>query len=206
MYDLLIFPFGGTAIEALDCLGQDYRCMGFVSDDKDKIGKSYAGVEVFDREALARFPNCKILAVPGSPSSYLKRENIIYSLNIDRERFARVIHPSAVISELANLGYNTLIGPGVVITSNARIGNHVCILPNSVVHHDSWVGDYTIIGSNVTIAGHVVIGSHCYLGSGSNVINNCSVADQTLIGMGSTVIKSLLTAGKYVGSPVRKIN
>jgi len=205
MQDLLIFPFGGTAIEALDCLGQDYHCIGFISDDRDKIGKSYAGIKVFSRTALIKYPNCKILAVPGSPLSFLTRKTVINSLKLANERFATVVHPSAVVSRHSKIGHNTLIGAGAVVTSNAYIGNHVCILPNSVVHHDSMVGEYTLIGSNVVVAGNVKIGANCYLGSGSNIINGCSIGDEVLVGMGTTVIKPLESNSRYVGNPGRKI-
>ena len=34
--DLLIFPCNGNALEALDCLGSAFRCVGFVDDTYDR--------------------------------------------------------------------------------------------------------------------------------------------------------------------------
>jgi sugar O-acyltransferase (sialic acid O-acetyltransferase NeuD family) len=144
-----------------------------------------------------------VLAVPGSPTSYMIRKKIIDDLGIADERFATVIHPKASVSPFAKIGKNTLLMAGVVLTSNCIIGNHVCILPNSVVHHDSIVGDYTLIGSNVTIAGNTSIGNNCYVGSGTSIINGISVGENTLIGMGTNVIKSIAKHSKIVGNPAR---
>lgn len=205
MEQLLIFPFNGNGLEALACLGNNYELVGFVDDTPEKQGKNKMGFEVFGREALQRFPHAKVLAVPGSPSSYTVRKKIIGELQVAPGRFARVVHPNASVSPLARLGHNTLIMAGAVITGNGVIGNHVCILPNSVVHHDSMVGDYTLIGSNVTIAGNTTIGAHCYIGSGTSIINGITVGDNTLVGMAATVIRSLPAASKVVGNPARQL-
>jgi sugar O-acyltransferase (sialic acid O-acetyltransferase NeuD family) len=203
MKNLLIFPFNGNGLEALNCLGTEFNFLGFVDDTPEKQGIHALGFEVFSREALKTFPTALVLAVPGSPTSYMIRKKIIDDLGIADERFATVIHPKASVSPFAKIGKNTLLMAGVVLTSNCIIGNHVCILPNSVVHHDSIVGDYTLIGSNVTIAGNTSIGNNCYVGSGTSIINGISVGENTLIGMGTNVIKSIAKHSKIVGNPAR---
>jgi len=203
---LLIFPFNGNAIEALDCIDANvYDVDGFIDDDVTKQGQHHFGFHVYDRTILDKNYNSKILAVPGSPLTYLNRSKIIASLNVQRERFTTIIHPSAKISKQAKIGFNCLIMAGTVVTSNAIIGNHVCILPNSVIHHDSIIGNYTLIGSNVTIAGDTIIGDNCYLGSGSSIINNINVGNNSLIGMGTNVIKNIPKNSKVVGNPGRLI-
>jgi sugar O-acyltransferase (sialic acid O-acetyltransferase NeuD family) len=202
---LLIFPFNGNGLEALDCIKGQFEFLGFIDDTIEKQGKHEFGFEVFDRTILAKHPHAKILAVPGSPTSYSVRNTIISELNNDISRFATVIHPMASVSPFSKIGYNTLILAGVVITANSVIGNHVCILPNTVIHHDSIVNDYSLVGSNVTIAGNSVVGKHCYIGSGTSIINGISIGDNTLIGIGSNVIKSVLSGSKMVGNPAKQI-
>src|SRR5688572_16125947 len=123
MEDLLIFPYSGTAIEALDCLDDNWNCRGFISDDEAVIGKDYFGIKVYGREAFETFSDAKVLAVHGSPTSFLKREAILNSLGLTNKNFGKVIHPKACISPLAKLGDNVLIMAGVVITANAIIGD-----------------------------------------------------------------------------------
>lgn len=202
---LLIFPYNGNGIEALDCLGDNYRLVGFIDDTPEKQGTGLGGCPVLHRAALVEMPEAAVLAVPGSPTSYRSRRAIIEGLGVPEERFACVIHPSASVSPMAVLGHNVLIMAGVVITSNAVIGNHVCVLPNTVIHHDTVIGDWTLIGSNVTIAGQVNVGENSYIGSGCSIMNGVRVGEGALLGLGTTVIKDVSAGSKMVGNPGRRI-
>ncbi len=202
---LLIFPCNGNGREAVDALGDTHELVGFIDDTADKHGCGPYGFPVLGRAALAEFADASVLAVPGAPSSYMRRRAIIEGLGIAAQRFATVVHPSARVSRFATLGHNVLIMAGVVITSNAVIGNHVCVLPNSVVHHDTSVGDWALIGSGVTIAGGCTIGENCYIGSASSIINGVSVGALALVGMGATVIASVPSGAMVAGNPARRI-
>jgi sugar O-acyltransferase (sialic acid O-acetyltransferase NeuD family) len=202
---LLIFPYNGNGIEALDCIDENaFEFIGFIDDTPEKLAKQNP-YPIFDRSVLQNEPTALVLAVPGSPTSYSFRKKVIDSLNIDSIRFATVIHPSAKIGKNVLIGKNTLIMAGVVLTSDAKIGNSVCILPNSVIHHDSIVNDYTLIGSNVVIAGGTIIEQNCYIGSGSNIINGIIVGEFSLIGMGTNVTKSVNKNAKMVGNPAKSL-
>lgn len=203
MKQLLIFPFNGNGLEALSCLGDTFEFIGFMDDTPEKQGHNALGFQVYSRKALQDFPEALVLAVPGSPLSYLGRQPVIESLGIPAERFATVVHPKADVSGLAKIGKNTLIMSGAVLTSNCIIGNHVCILPNTVIHHDSQIGDYCLLGSNVTVAGNTSIGNTCYIGSGTSIINGIHIGEKTLIGIGSNVIRSIGPELKAVGNPAR---
>lgn len=205
--DLLIFPFGGNAIEALDSIDESkYNVLGFFDDSKEKIGSHYAGVKVFSRQILEEFPCAKILAVPGSYKSYKKRKEIIDSLNISIDRFATIIDSTAKIGKQVRLGYNSLIMANTVITSNCKVGNHCVILPNSTLHHDSEINDYTLLAANVTVAGNSIIGKSCYLGSSVTIKDNLTIVENCLIGSGSNVVSDIKTEGVYIGNPAKNSN
>ncbi len=201
MEDLLIFPFNGNAIEAIDALGDKYNLLGFVDDSKQ--GQHFFGTPVFGREAFEQFKTAKVLAVPGSPTSFKTRKSLIDALGIEFDRFANVIHPMAHVSNYATLGFNVLILSGSSINATAQIGNHVIVLNNSIVHHDSHLKDNVILGSSVVIAGNVVVEENCYIGSASSIINNVIIGEGTLVGIGSNVIKSVPKYSKYVGNPAK---
>ena len=206
MQKLLIFPFNGNALEAMDCLGDEYELIGFIDDTPAKQGMSKWGVPVFDRSALEKYKDARVLAVPGSPSSFRNRQDHIASLGVDEERLVTVVHPRANIGRHVKLGANCLIMAGVTITSNAEIGDHVCILPNTVIHHDAVIGDYTLIGCNVAIAGGTTVGRNCYIGSGTNIINGISIGEYTLIGLGSNVVKAVSAHARVAGNPAKELN
>jgi sugar O-acyltransferase (sialic acid O-acetyltransferase NeuD family) len=202
---LLIFPRNGNGVEALDCLGEAWRLTGFVDDTPGKQGVDACGNRVFGRAAFADFPDARVLAVPGSATSYRSRQAIIEGLGVDSDRFARVIHPAARVSPMAQIGRNVLIMAGVVITSNAVIGDHVCVLPNTVIHHDVTIGDWTLIGANVTIAGHTAVERNCYVGSGSSIMNGLRLGERCLVGLGSNIIRNVPADAVVVGNPGREL-
>jgi sugar O-acyltransferase (sialic acid O-acetyltransferase NeuD family) len=186
-------------------MGETYRLVGFVDDTPEKQGTGVGRHPVLSREALVELPDSAVLAVPGSSTSYRSRRAIIEGLEVNKDRFACVIHPTARVSPMAVLGWNVLLMAGVIITSNAVIGRHVCVLPNTVIHHDAVIGDWSLIGSNVTIAGHVRVGKNCYIGSGCSIMNGVQVGDGALLGLGSIIIRDVPAGAKIVGNPGRQI-
>jgi sugar O-acyltransferase (sialic acid O-acetyltransferase NeuD family) len=202
---LLIFPCNGNGLEALDCLGESWRCVGFVDDNAQKQESGAYGHRVSSRATFVDTPGAKVLAVPGSPNTYRSRRHVVEGLQLAPLRFAQVIHPAARISARAVIGYNVLIMAGVVITSNAVIGDHVCILPNTVIHHDSVIGNWTLVGSNVTVAGGCTVGQCCYIGSGSSLINGVRIEDGAMVGIGSNVIRNVATHTCVAGNPAKPL-
>lgn len=209
---LLLFPFGGNAREsllsvfAINQRKEEWDIVGFIDDDQSQHGKACCGVKVLGgRLILREIPDAFVLAVPGSPTSYLRRKDIIGSLKTDKSRFATIIHPSVVIAPDATIGYNTIIMPNVVISCGVRIGSHCILLPNSVVSHDSVVDDYCCVGSNVSISGSVRIGSSCYIGSGTKMRENVSIGEETLVGLGSNVISDIEAGVVAAGNPAKVI-
>jgi sugar O-acyltransferase (sialic acid O-acetyltransferase NeuD family) len=203
MSKLILFPCNGNALEAMDCLGVYWQVIGIVDDNQEK--RAVSSTKIFNRDFFSSEPQAKVLAVPGSPESFLKRRQIIEGLQLDESRFATIIHPSAQVSKFSTIGKNTLLMAGVVVAPNVRIGNNVVVLPNTVVHHDCVVEDYTLIGSNVTLAGSVHVGVNCYIGSGTSVMNNIRIGDKALIGLGSNVIRDVNPGTKNAGNPARQL-
>lgn len=204
MNKLLLFPFNGNSVEALDC-AIGWQIVGFIDDNPQLAGQSRHGFAVYGRDALTRFPDAQVLACPGSPESYLQRSQLIQSLGVTDDRWARVVHPDASLSPRARVGRNTLIMAGVRISGGASVGNHVCILPNSVVHHDCSVGDYALVGSNVTLAGFATVGENTYIGSGARVLQRIKIGARSLVGMGSTVLQDVREGVRVAGTPAREI-
>ena len=122
MRKLLIFPYNGNGREAVDCAQDQYEIIGFIDDTEAKQGQQPGGIEIFSREILHKYKDVSVLAVPGSPASYLQRKMIIEGLHVPAQRFATVIHPQATVSVSAHVGYNVLIMAGVVITRKKCIG------------------------------------------------------------------------------------
>lgn len=206
MQTLLIFPFSGTGVEALDCLGDTWSCIGFVSDDPARIGTSFNGIPIFSRAAFYQYPEAHVLAVHGSAHSFAQRDVIIQQLNIDHTRFATVIHPHASVSAFAQLGRNVLIMAGAVVTATAIVEDHVLLLPHAVVHHDARVGAFSILAAHAVVTGNVQIGKSCYIGASATIKNGVALADQTLVGMGANVLHSYESPHVLIGNPAKPMS
>jgi len=207
---LIIFPFGGNAREALlsvlavNKIKKTWDVVGFIDDERSTWGRECCGIKVLgDKGVFKKYPDAKILAVPGNPGNYLRRRQIIDSLNVENNRFATIIDPSVIISPDASVGYNTVLMPYIVVTCGVRIGNHCIVLPNTSILHNSAIGDWCCIGSNVSISGKITIASTCYIGSGSRIRENISIGEKTLIGLGSNVVSDIEKEVVAAGNPAR---
>ncbi len=205
---IVLFPFSGNAREALDAC-KEWDVLGFIDDDDSCSGKSFSSVSVIGNRSklseLLRDKSISILAVPGRPETHRNRLSLIHSLNISADRWATVIHPTAVIGPNVEIGSNVLIMANTVITGGNSIGNHVVVLPNTTISHDTSIGDGSLIGSNVSISGSVNIGNEVYIGSGSRIINEISIGDRSLVGLGSVVIRDIKPNVRVVGCPAREL-
>ncbi len=210
MKDLLIFPFGGNAKEAIMAIDsmnrveQTWNVLGFLDDDKSLWGKDFAGYKVLGGVGrISEHPASKVLAVPGSPGTFLKRKKIIESIKLPRERWAAVVDGRAAVSPDAWIGENCLIMANVVISASVRVGAHCVILPNTVIAHDSIVGDYTMIGSNVSVSGSCTIGPRCYIGSGATIRDGIQIGMKSLVGLAACVVENVPEKTVVAGHPAR---
>ena len=202
--EVIVLGFGGNAIDFFDTIACNFTIIGFIDDDEKKHHLSYNGIGVYPRTFIDFNPNSKIISLIGSEKTIKIRNEIIKEFNIPNERFVSAIHPKAIISDDAIIGFDVVIMAGVVVTSNAKIGNHIFILANTVIHHDVRIDDFTLIGSNVTIAGNVIIEKNCYIGSCCSIKNDIRIGGESIIGMASNVLKSVDPNSIMVGNPAKK--
>jgi len=178
--------------------------LGLLDDDAQKWGQTIEGVKVLGaRDLVGQHPHAKVLAVPVRPDFFLKRSGLIKSLQLEDERFATLIAPSALVAYDYQIGVNSLIMQNVVIGPRVKIGKHCVILPNTTISHDCVIGDYCCIGANVVISGRVAVEEECYIGSGSNLINDITIGRKCLVGLGTNVVKDLLPEVVVAGNPAR---
>lgn len=210
MRDLILFPFGGNAreallsIEAINKLKPTWQVTGFLDDDKKLRKKKYLNIAILGGSNLSRkYPSAFFLAVPGNPENFGQRRAMIAKLKIPAGKLATIIDPAARVASGSKIGNNTLIMANVVISAGVSIGSHVVILPNTVVAHDTKIGDYSIVGAGVVISGYCTISENCYIGSGTNIKDHMTVGKGSLIGLGSNVIINVPAGVVCVGNPAR---
>lgn len=118
---------------------------------------------------------------------------------------ATVIHPSAIVSEAADIGVGTFIGAGAIVNVDAFVGENVILNTACVVDHDCFIGDHSLIGPTASLCGEVTIGMGVMFGAGANAIPGTTVGAWSVCGAGTVVVDDLAPGMVYVGVPARAI-
>ena len=103
--------------------------------------------------------------------------------------FGNAIHPSAVVSDTAEIGEGTVVMPGAIINAYAKIGKHCVINTGAIVDHECVIGDFVNICPRSTLCGNVHVGNGSQVCAGSVVIQGIHIGSNTTVGAGSVVVK-----------------
>ena len=105
--------------------------------------------------------------------------------NFPKRGFARLIHPSAVISPSTRIGPGTIVMAGCVIQADVEIGNHVIINTGATVDHDCRIGDFAHIAPGVHLCGAVEVGEGALVGVGACAVPHAVIASWSLVKAGT---------------------
>ena len=128
----------------------------------------------------------------------------ISNLNIPRERFATLIHPSAIIPRgYCKIGFGVLISPLAQLSPDTTIEDNCILLPNSFLGHDSTMKRFSHITANAVVGGNVTLGRGVHVGTNATIRENINIGDFAIIGSGSVVLKDVPENSVYVGNPAK---
>lgn len=133
------------------------------------------------------------------------RKKIVDGLNLLPENYLSIIHPTAIVSRSAKVGYGTVVMPNAVINADAEVGMHCIVNTGAIVEHDNKVSNYTHLSPNATLTGNVSTGEGVHVGAAATIIPGMHLGSWAVIGAGSTVIEHIPAYSKAVGCPTRII-
>ncbi|UUU39243.1 NeuD/PglB/VioB family sugar acetyltransferase [Streptomyces sp. NBC_00162] len=216
--DLLIVGAGGIARETAqavrDVAAADmargraprWRLIGHLDDDPALHGRDVDGVPVLGGcERVHELWDARVVVCVGSPRDYAVRARLVRRLGLPVNRYATVVHPTAVVSGSSVLGAGSVLLAQCVLTAAVRVGSHVAVMPQVVLTHDDAVGDFATLASGVRLGGGVRLGRGAYVGAGSLVREYTTVGAWSLTGMGSTVLGDVPPGEVWAGSPARRL-
>ena len=85
----------------------------------------------------------------------------------DEKKFAKGVHPTALLGQGVRLGKEVSLGPYAVIEDNAEIKDNTIICAGVFVGYNTIIGSDTLIYPNVTIREKTVIGNRVIIHSGT---------------------------------------
>ncbi|MFK4100488.1 acetyltransferase [Streptomyces sp. NPDC019531] len=208
MTGLVIVGAGGFAREtaqAVTHLGE-FELLGHLDDNADLHGTEVDGVPVLGGcDLVHELPEARVVICVGNPRDYAVRARLVRRLGLPADRYATVVHPTAVVSATSEIGPGSVLLAHCALTAAVRVGAHVAVMPHVVLTHDDVVGDYVTVTSGVRLGGNVRLERGAYVGSGALVREGTTIGAWSQIGMGSAVLGDVPPGEVWVGSPARRL-
>ncbi|KQL36903.1 acetyltransferase [Psychrobacillus sp. FJAT-21963] len=204
MEKIILIGDGGHAKVIEDCIRSQGGSVIAMLDDRYKV-KFYEAHIVKGPVALIEELLTDEVKVVISIGSNPIRKSIVERLGISNEKYAVIIHSSAILSGSVKVGHGTVVMPGVVVNADASIGFHTIINSNSVIEHDCVVEDFTHISPGAILTGNVKVGQGSHVGAGTTIIPSIVIGSWTTVGAGSSVISNIESNVTAVGVPAKVI-
>ena len=121
-------------------------------------------------------------------------------------RMPAIVHPAAVVSEMANLGDGAVVLAGAVVNIGAIVGQVAIVNTAASVDHDCQIGDGAHIAPGAHLAAAVVVGAATWVGIGASVKQGVELGARCVIGAGAAVISDWPDNSRIAGVPARPLS
>ena len=121
-------------------------------------------------------------------------------------KLVNIIHPSAQISQYAELGIGNVVMAGAVINVDTKLGVSCIVNTGAIIDHDCTLGDGVHISPGAHLAGGVTVGNFSWIGLGANIRQLVKVGDEVVVGVGAVVINDIIGQCTVVGVPAKLLN
>lgn len=194
------------AVRQAAAAGHPVEVVGFLNDGLPK-GTLFQDLPVFgslpDWQALPE--NVRFYPALRKLKDMPRRVALIEGLGIPAERWASVIHPTAIVAGNVTVGHGSYIGPYVVIQPNAKLGAFLSIRNGANIGHDVCMEDFSGVGPHVSLSGYCSLGRGSQVAASAVVGNNARVGAFSMVGMCSAVARDVPDYALAMGNPARII-
>jgi len=211
---VIVLGAGGNCRDIVDAMLDVNRAsgspvfepLGYLDDDASKHGSIFGGLPVLGPvSSWTEYPHASFVNGINGVELTARAAQILADVGIPSDRWTNVVHPSAVVSAMAQLGTDVVLLANVTVSSDVRIGDHVMVLPNSVISHDGVIDDFCYLTPGVVLAGYVHLETGVYIGAGSVVRHRVTIGSGALVGMGSIVLTDVPAGQTVAGNPARPL-
>lgn len=172
MIETILVGAGGHGKVVLDAilsnLNTNIKIIGFLDDGEIK---EIAGIKKL-----------------GNIKDYIKYKDkkfhIAIGNNVFRERLSKeigennlvtIIHKTAYVSSMSNVGNGSYIGAMTVINPQCKIGKACIVNTGTIVEHDCYIGDYSHLSYRVLVGSESKISSSAMIDMGKILERNSNV-------------------------------
>jgi sugar O-acyltransferase (sialic acid O-acetyltransferase NeuD family) len=115
--------------------------------------------------------------------------------------FARLVHPSSVVSRRTELGAGVALDAGMVVAGFSTIGPHVRIGRRASIGHHTTIGAFSTIHPGAIISGNCTIGTQVTIGTGAVVIDGMAIGEGAVVAAGAVVNRPVAARSLVAGNP-----
>ncbi len=206
---VIVIGSGGHAAVVIETLHRcDIRIIGRTDADAGKEAGESPGVPLLgDDDAVLEYAPDSVRLVNGigSVGEAGIRRRVFEHFRARGYRFARLVHPSAVVAADVVLGEGVQVMAGAIVQPGCRIGANTILNTGAMVDHHCVIGDHTHVAPGAVLAGNVKTGSGVHIGAGATVIQNVDVGADSVIAAGAVVVDPVPAATRVAGVPARSM-
>ena len=193
---MILYGASGHAKVVIDCIfANKVDIKGIFDDNPDLVLlNDIKVIGVYQHDHL---PNEKIIISIGDN---LTRKEVSQKV---KHTFGKAIHPSAIISEFAQIDDGTVIFHRSIVQSGCSVGKHCILNTMSSIDHDCVLEDFVHISPNAVLCGKVKVGEGTLIGAGASVIPGIHIGKWCVIGAGAAIIDDVPDNTVVVGVPGR---
>lgn len=206
MLDVVIIGAGGFGREIrqllFDCLdSHQYRFKGFLGKDMGvaedpTVAKQMLGdPQTYKPAAQDRF----VLAI----GNMAARRQTTESLLTRGARFIKLIHPSALVADSAQLGQGIILYPFSVVSNEAKLSDFTKLNYYASAGHNAEFGKYCLLAPYATVNGYSVLEDDVYLSTHSTVAPVVRVGARSKVSANSAVMNDVPPDTFVFGVPGR---
>jgi len=191
-------------VRALNALERRWLLRGFLDDNPELHGETVGGLPILGPVELVHdHPDAAVVIATGRPDNYVSRRLIADRLELDEDRYATIVHPTATVGETCQVGGGSVLLAHTDLTAGVRLGRHVAVMPQVVIPHDVGVDDHVTIASGARIGGGCKLAEGAYIGSGACLRQELRIGSWAMVGMGSIVTRDVPRERMWKGAPAR---
>lgn len=197
---IILIGAGGHGVSVADVIEKEkkFKIYCFIDMKKNKSLKKYKTLSSDKNlNKLKKKVNYAFIAI-GQIKELFLREKLFKKLLKLKFKIPKIVSPLAYVSNNALIGAGTIVMHGAIINSKAKIGKNCIINTGAIIEHDVVIGDNCHISTGSIINGGAIIFSNSFIGSGSVIKQKIIIGKASFINAKQFIKKNLKANSKIL--------